>query len=199
MKLVHYCYLTKIIHNDKIRLYFGKHSSRCGLDNNYIGSGKFIKSARKNPEVKFEKTVLCVFDTKELNAEFENLLVSEAKEKFENCVNIAEGGIGGKTWGNNPHPMQGRRMPASEDRKAKISATMKDKFSNQIHWAKDVDRPSRRSSRIPWEHYDALYNLWVNNNFPKRGSFNKLAKTHGYPAVDYAGMVINFMRKRDET
>ncbi|WJJ59169.1 intron-associated endonuclease [Klebsiella phage vB_KpnM_VPA32] len=193
----HYCYLTKIISDNGIKLYFGKHSSRCGLNNKYIGSGKAIKDAKKNPSIRFEKYVLATFETAELNAEFENLLIREAKEKFSNCVNIADGGDGGRVW--EIHPMSGLKRPCSNERKLKISKSMKEKFKTQSHWAKDSTKISKRSSAIPWDKETELYSLWLSNNKPKRGKFGTIAKNNGFPAVDYAGMVEYFKRKVSET
>lgn len=189
---IHYCYMTEIFTDNNYRVYFGKHTST-SLNNSYLGSGIFIKSAKKNPNTRFVKHILSVQPTLELNAEFEELLVGEAKTKFSNCVNIAKGGVGGQLM--EVHPMLGKKNPSTKIGRERQSKTMKEKFKHQVHWAKDVPRPNRRSKNIPWDKEDELYSLWVESGMPKARRFRTIAIEHKYPEVWYDGMVITFMRK----
>lgn len=189
---IHYCYLTEILTENHYFIYVGKHTFK-SINNTYVGSGVFVKSAKKNPNAKFIKHILSIQPTYELNAEFEELLVEEAKDKFECCVNIAKGGIGGNIMPI--HPMLGRKNPSTTATRALQSKAMKEKFKTQIHWAKDVPRPRRRSKNIPWDKEDELYALWLKFNSPKARRFRTIAIEHGYPEVWYDGMINWFMRK----
>lgn len=184
--------MTEIISKDSYFVYFGKHTSK-NVNNTYLGSGVFVKSAKKNPSVKFVKHILSIQPSMELNAEFEELLVSKAKEKFSNCVNIAKGGIGGNLMP--VHPMKGRKNPASEKSKIERSIYMKEKFKTQEHWCKNKPALHKRSSKIPWDKEVELYELWISEGMPKYWKFRNAAIRKGYPEVYYNGMVDSFVRK----
>lgn len=196
----HSCYITKIVTpKNKVKYYCGKHSSDNVFDS-YYGSGDYIKRVKANKEYKLEKIQVVKFDTEDLAYEFEELLILSAKEKFnKRCVNIATGGIGGMK-GRLPeeHPMFGKSFRQTEEAKKQISLSMKERFKTVKHHQIGRDWIVKRSSSIPWHLYDELYKVWAVDKF-KRGRFNKLAASLGYPNVDYAGMVDNFKSKDNET
>lgn len=102
----HYVYLLR---SEKYH-YVGMRSCRCPIeDDGYMGSGVAVLNAQKNG-VKFEKTVLCVTDSRKEAAALEEALVGPEQVDDEMCLNLCDGGGGG------PH---GR--PLSPETKAKIS------------------------------------------------------------------------------
>lgn len=83
------------------KIYVGKHRTK-DLDDNYLGSGKYLKHAIQKYGIEnFEKQILHVFETEEdMNAK-EKELVTEEFCLREDTYNICEGGKGGFGYLNN--------------------------------------------------------------------------------------------------
>jgi hypothetical protein len=89
-----YHYIYRISRFDGM-YYVGIHSTD-NLDDNYYGSGKYIKrSILKHGKEKHTKMILEMFETRELLIEKEKELVNQALIDDPNCMNIKPGGLGG--------------------------------------------------------------------------------------------------------
>jgi hypothetical protein len=122
--MYHFCYHTVIVSkgSGKIRHYFGKHSTK-NLNDEYVGSGRIIRDILKS---KKEFEITCTrsefFETAKEAYEFEELLISEGREKYgDSVININGGGKGGQLG-----------LKHSTETKAKISKSRKgQKFSEE--------------------------------------------------------------------
>ncbi|MEP6458221.1 NUMOD3 domain-containing DNA-binding protein [Citrobacter freundii] len=99
MNHICYCTVIKTVQSSNIRYYVGKHST-ININDGYIGSGhrirRIIKKESLNPntyEIEIYKTKN--LESEELAYEFEELAISEARDKFgDKVLNIANGGRG---------------------------------------------------------------------------------------------------------
>ena len=93
MHKYHTLYTVKNIIND--RYYIGIHSTN-NLDDGYMGSGTAIKLAiEKYGNHNFEKSILYIFDDREMALAKERELVTEELIKDEMCYNLKTGGSSG--------------------------------------------------------------------------------------------------------
>lgn len=91
---VHFIYETINLINGK--KYYGKRTSRNLERDNYLGSGELLlKAIEKYGRDNFSRKILCFTESKELNAELEELLIDDALVKNPMTYNIAMGGQGG--------------------------------------------------------------------------------------------------------
>jgi hypothetical protein len=90
---IHYLYKTTCLITS--RWYIGMHST-CNMDDGYMGSGKRLRySIRKYGKENHVKEILEFFETRELLVEAEKKAITEDMVKDTNCMNLAEGGVGG--------------------------------------------------------------------------------------------------------
>ncbi|MCM7907765.1 NUMOD3 domain-containing DNA-binding protein [Enterobacter hormaechei] len=126
--MFHYCYKTTVTDSrGNTRFYLGKHSTQ-NIDDGYLGSELILKRILSNKtDYKVEKEIIEFFDTSEEAFEFEELIISEALDKFGKgriCLNLKQGGKGG--WvkkSGSEHPSFGKQRSAEV--KNKISKTLK--------------------------------------------------------------------------
>ena len=116
-------YKTTNLVNNKI--YIGAHETN-NLNDNYLGSGKYLKSAIKKYGVNsFVKEILFIYNNREQMFSKEAELVTEEFCKRNDTYNIKVGGFGG--W--NHVSWKGKKR--SKENKQKQSLAMKDKIGNK--------------------------------------------------------------------
>lgn len=95
-----YYTIYKITNTINGKLYIGKHQT-VNLDDEYMGSGKYLKHAIKKYGVdSFIKETLFIFDNEEEMNEKEKELVNEEFVSRNDTYNICEGGKGGFSYIN---------------------------------------------------------------------------------------------------
>lgn len=198
--MFHYVYRTTVTTRKGSSYYFGKHSTK-NLKDGYIGSGVRIQKIKKNineyskdPEFSLISDKLCFFETTELALEFEELLVSEAKEKLgRKCLNVAKGGKGDplayKTSEeieqfkrNVSRVVKGRKLSEitrkrmsiaksgrtlSGETKQKLSNLKKGVKTNILPWLSGMSMKSESSQRM-WSIADKIYDVWIQDEIGHR-------------------------------
>ena len=98
--------ITNMI-NDKI--YIGMHKTS-NLNDNYMGSGKIIKSAIKKYGIEnFKKEYIDIFDNRQDMINMETKIVNEDFVEESNNYNIVIGGEGGFDYINKNYPIEKRK------------------------------------------------------------------------------------------
>ena len=88
-----YHYFYRIINKNTNQYYFGIHSTN-NLNDNYMGSGTFLKKEyREHGKENFIKEILKFFDDRKTLLEYEKKIVNEDILSDPLCLNIAKGGV----------------------------------------------------------------------------------------------------------
>lgn len=94
-RIYKYHYFYRIINKNTQEYYFGIHSTN-NLNDNYMGSGTFLKKEYKKwGKDSFIKEILKFFDNREDLIKYEQLIVNENVLQDPLCLNIIRGGIAG--------------------------------------------------------------------------------------------------------
>ena len=116
-----YYYIYRITNLINGKTYIGQHKYE-KLDDNYMGSGKLLKSAQKKYGIEnFKKEILIFNISKKEHIDLlEKTFIASERRKAgaENCYNITEGG-------------EGHAGPFSEEAKRKMSEARKGKFLSE--------------------------------------------------------------------
>lgn len=99
-----YNYLYVVTNNLNNDFYIGRHSTN-NLEDNYFGSGKRLKnSVRKHNKINFSMRILHFTDSFKELVSLEKFIVNKDLIKYENCMNIIEGGLNPIMFGgDNPN------------------------------------------------------------------------------------------------
>ncbi len=110
------------------KFYIGSHKTR-KLDDNYMGSGKYLKYAQKKYGIEnFKKEILFVFDTVEEMYAKEAEIVNEDFLVTENTYNIKLGGFGGFDHLNVDKELHSKRSSDAGKRMHELHPEMKYKL-----------------------------------------------------------------------
>lgn len=99
-----------------------------------------------------------------------------------------------KAWNNHPD-VRKRQIELAHSKEAN------EKRRNSLRKTLSTPEAKARRSEIakvtqrkgyPWNSYDELYELWLKNGKPKRGRFQTIAKSNGFPEGNMAGIVRDF-------
>jgi group I intron endonuclease len=137
-KKYHFIYKTTNLLNNKY--YIGMHSTN-NIDDNYVGSGKLLRySIRKYGKHNFKCDILEYFDSREELVLKEKELVNQQILKDRSCLNLREGGSGG------------RRFTKKEYKLGIVNASNKNKWlwENDKEW---VEKEKKRRSKSMLEYY----------------------------------------------
>lgn len=121
------------------KIYIGSHKTK-KLDDNYMGSGIYIKRAINQHGVKnFRKEILFVFRTAEEMYVKEAEIVNENFLKTENTYNMTVGGFGGWDYAN--------KKGLNNSTKSK-ETLMKGANSTRLKWKTDSEFRKKESENI---------------------------------------------------
>jgi hypothetical protein len=122
--------IYKITNKIDGKFYIGSHKTK-NLDDNYMGSGKYLKYAQNKYGIEnFKKEILFVFETAEEMYAREAKLVNEEFLATENTYNLKIGGFGGWDYIN--------ENPEKYLTETRLSTLMPIK-ETQKHWQKKYD------------------------------------------------------------
>ena len=121
--------ITNIVNN---KIYIGKHETY-DLDDNYFGSGKYLKRAISKYGIKnFTKEILFIYDN-ELNMnDKEAQLVSEEFVAREDTYNLCLGGKGGFSYINSNGLNKNESLSTSNISRDKLSKSLKEKYKSDL-------------------------------------------------------------------
>jgi hypothetical protein len=128
------------------KIYIGAHKTK-KLDDNYMGSGIYIKRAINQHGVEnFNKEILFVFQTAEEMYAKEAEIVNESFLKTENTYNMTVGGFGGWDYANKKG-LNANKKGLNNSTKSK-EILMKGANSTRLKWKTDAEFRQRESQNI---------------------------------------------------
>jgi len=169
-----YYTIYKITNKIDGKFYIGSHKTK-NLDDNYMGSGKYLKYAQEKYGIdNFEKEILFIFETPEDMYDKEAELVNEEFIATENTYNLKVGGFGGFDYINSNITMEQR---------TNISNSSK-RFSGKTHTEQSKQIMSNRKIGE------------LNPNYGKPGTM--LGKTHTEETKQRIGSVNSINQKGEK-
>jgi hypothetical protein len=138
----HYIYKTTNLVNKK--WYIGKHSTN-NLEDGYLGSGTYLRrSVKKHGEQNFKKEILEYCDTYEKLNQREKEIVTEDIVKDPLCMNLKEGGLGGKSGEYKGDYFQGAKRywekPENKIRLTEIRKLANEKYVMKWNSLSDLEK-----------------------------------------------------------
>jgi len=175
----HYIYkTTNLVTN---YYYIGCHSTR-NLNNNYLGSGKYLKHSIKKYGIEnFKKEIWFLCKDAKTKFYLESIIVNEELVTDPLCMNLKLGGNGGGGFGFGPH---------SEEHKKKISKGLK----GHIPWNKGLTNCYSEEHKKKLSEAASKNNHWLGKKHSeetkKKMSEAKKGKHFGEKNSQYSTMWI---------
>ena len=176
--------IYKITNQINGKIYIGSHKTK-NLDDNYMGSGKYLKRAiEKNGIDNFKKEILHVYDNPESMYAKEAELVNEDFLANENTYNMKVGGFGGWDYINdekyNRYPRKDNIKVKESLRKATV--VMHQKLKTDETFRKEI---SEKISNSLKKRYDNGMTPHFQGKTHTEETKNKLSKTQ--KSIDRSG------------
>lgn len=161
------------------KYYIGRHSTK-NINDNYIGSGRWIKSIKDKSTIKKEILHNC--------NSFEELLLKEEQEiqlniENINCMNWSNTSCGFATGKYNPKQTGCVGKSHTNETKQKISANRKNKNTGDSNWMygkKALEQNKKASSETNSELYEIIY---PNGTKTIIKNMSKFCKENGLSAI----------------
>jgi len=146
-----YYTLYKVTNKTNGKFYIGTHKTK-NLDDNYMGSGKYLKRAiNKHGIENFEKEILFVFDTPDEMFAKEAEIVNEDFLAEENTYNLRVGGFGGFDYLNNFYWTEDYNKKRLSINGKKANKKMRWLAKNDKEWYDKKIKLLSKSSKKAWE------------------------------------------------
>ena len=206
-KKIHYIYKITLLKGNLCgHYYIGKHTTSY-IGDGYCGSGTIIKNYfkkyRRRNRITYTKEILEYNETMEKNAIREKEIIGELYDKDEMCLNLKEGGFGGKMSEETKNKMEKTQFKKGNipwNKGAAMSDEQKQFYSNlfkgQPGRVKSIEEKNKiaESKKIPIIGYDfvsgdiigkwdcaksAEKELGITHSLISRVVNNKRVQTHG--------------------
>jgi hypothetical protein len=168
-----YYTIYKITNQIDGKFYIGSHKTK-NLDDNYMGSGKYLKHAQEKYGIEnFKKEILFVFDNPEEMYAKEAEIVTEEFITTQNTYNLKVGGFGGWDYVN-----ENEELRVAKNRMARISA---DKAIFEKHGVDNAAKTMGARKKLS----EMMKNRILNGFVPSPPSFK--GKKHSYKSKKVIG------------
>lgn len=148
---IHYI-IYKITNQINGKFYIGSHKTK-DLNDNYMGSGKYLKHAQKKYGIEnFKKEILFVFETAEEMYAKEAEIVNEDFLATENTYNLKVGGLGGFDYINaNPEKFLTEKRLNSLMKNSERVERWKRKFESDASFRETIKNNAKKGNAIALE------------------------------------------------
>lgn len=166
-----YFYFYKITNLINKKFYYGVHSTN-NLNDDYMGSGKYLKRAKNKYGVEnFKKEILKYFNSKEEMFEYEKQIVTEVLVNDRNCYNIMVGGKGGFNFSK-----EDMDKMKEKSKMTKIKNDSYKKVGEKLSYYYKVLKPDE-AKRISEIRRIKKEELWETNPKLKEATYEKVSKS----------------------
>ena len=154
MEKTMYYLIYKITNQIDGKFYIGSHKTK-NLDDNYMGSGKYLIRAQQKYGIEnFKKEILFVFDTAEEMYAKEAEIVNEDFLSTENTYNLKVGGFGGWDYINNDELLR-----INKNKKARYLANVTIREKYNVDNVSQLQQVKEKLSIAGKKRYDSGFRL----------------------------------------